>query len=83
MKTNVGFVDCAVRVVLGAALVVAAALGSVGPWGWLGLILVASGAARFCPLYAMVGMSTCRKVPPASLDFHDDLPVHFHTDPKA
>ena len=36
-----------------------AATGTVGWWGWLGVIPLLTGVVRFCPLYSLVGMNTC------------------------
>ena len=33
--------------------------GTIGAWGWLGLVLVATAAIGFCPLYPLLGMNTC------------------------
>ncbi len=29
------------------------------PWGWLGIIPLASGLFSSCPLYRVLGMDTC------------------------
>lgn len=61
MKANVGTIDRILRGVLGAALLLVAVLGD-GPIRWLGLagvVLIATGAVRFCPLYAVLGVNTC------------------------
>jgi sulfite exporter TauE/SafE len=64
MAVNVGMIDRVVRVVVGVALI-AFALGLVAPgtgwnWiGWIGLVPLATGAVGSCPLYSMLGMSTC------------------------
>jgi hypothetical protein len=62
MNVNVGTIDRVVRFVAGAGLVAAAATGAIGPWGYAGLIFVATAAASRCPLYLPFGLSTC-KVP--------------------
>lgn len=59
MKTNVGVLDRAVRVIAGLALMVLAALGVIGAWGWLGAIPLLAGLFRYCPLYSLLGISTC------------------------
>ncbi|HUH37554.1 MAG TPA: DUF2892 domain-containing protein [Spongiibacteraceae bacterium] len=59
MKANLGSLDSIARVVVGAVLMVLAAIGTVGWWGWLGAILVVTGLIRFCPLYALFGLSSC------------------------
>lgn len=59
---NVGTADRIIRLVLGVGL-----LGLYGalesPWKYFtlfGLVLVATALSRFCPLYRLVGLSTCR-----------------------
>ncbi|OWY41054.1 hypothetical protein CEK28_01940 [Xenophilus sp. AP218F] len=60
MQANVGSVDRIIRVVVGAALILAALLGLVGPWGWLGVVPLATGAFRFCPAYLPFGFNSCK-----------------------
>jgi hypothetical protein len=58
MKTNVGGIDkcCASASVV--ALVAWALLG--GPvWAWIGVVPLATGLTGFCPVYPLLGMSTC------------------------
>jgi hypothetical protein len=62
MTRNVGSIDRAVRVVLGLALLSAAYLLD-GPTRWLGLIGLVpllTAVASVCPLYTVLGISTCR-----------------------
>jgi hypothetical protein len=59
MLKNVGAVDRTIRVVAGIALIVAAIAGLIGPWGWIGVVPLATGLFRFCPAYLPFGMSTC------------------------
>ncbi len=59
MKSNVGGIDRILRIVIGLVLVGLAATGSVGWWGWLGLVLLATGAIGWCPPYALFGWNTC------------------------
>lgn len=61
MKLNMGSVDRGLRVVIGLALVIAAATGAIGVWGWLGLVPIATGFVGFCPAYLPFGLSTCKK----------------------
>lgn len=60
MKTNIGSVERGIRVVAGLVLVALAASGTVGWWGWLGLIPLATGVLGWCPPYALLGINTCR-----------------------
>ena len=59
MTANVGSIDRVLRVVIGVVLVALAVTGTIGPWGWIGLVPLATAALGFCPLYAMLGFSTC------------------------
>ena len=55
-----GSADKIARFVLGGALIVLALTGTIGVWGWLGLILVVTAFINFCPLYRIVGFKTCQ-----------------------
>lgn len=59
MKINEGKADRILRVVIGLALIAAAATGSIGAWGYLGVVAVATGLMGSCPLYSLLGLSTC------------------------
>ena len=52
--------DRLVRVVVGLGAVSLVFVGPHTPFGWLGLILVATGALGSCPLYRLFGVSTSR-----------------------
>jgi len=58
MKTNVGTIDRALRALLGIVLVTLTLTGTVGLWGWIGVVLIATAALGFCPLYTVVGFNT-------------------------
>jgi len=60
MKTNVGTLDRALRIAAGLLLSGLALSGVIGPWGWLGLLLVMTGVLRHCSAYALLGISTCK-----------------------
>jgi hypothetical protein len=60
MVTNIGVVDRAVRVVLGLGLLSMVFFGPQTPWGWIGLLPLSTAAIGWCPLYAVLGMKTCR-----------------------
>ncbi len=59
MKANVGGIDRIARIVFGLVLIALAATGTIGAWGWIGLVPLATGAIGFCPLYPLIGLSTC------------------------
>ena len=59
MKVNIGSIDRLARVVIGLLLIALAAMGSIGAWGWIGIVPLATAAFGFCPLYTVLGFSTC------------------------
>jgi hypothetical protein len=59
MKLNVGGMDRILRIVAGLVLIGLAASGTVGVWGWLGIVPLATGAIGWCPPYAIFGFSSC------------------------
>lgn len=59
MSKNEGTLDRSVRVIAGLALIVLAATGTIGAWGWIGIVPVLTGAMGFCPLYTALGINTC------------------------
>ena len=61
MKQNIHNIERVVRVVIGAAIVSLVFIGPQSPWGWLGLVPIATGLLGWCPPYAMLGISTCKK----------------------
>lgn len=60
MQTNVGGIDRILRIVIGAVLVILAATGQVGAWGWIGLLPLATDLIGWCPPYSLLGMNTCK-----------------------
>lgn len=52
-------VERVARVGLGVALVALAAMGTLGPWGYIGVVPILTGLAGTCPLYSVLGISTC------------------------
>lgn len=59
MKSNVGGLDRVVRIVAGLGLVALAATGTVGMWGYIGIVPILTGTFKFCPAYTLLGMNTC------------------------
>ncbi len=62
MQANVGGVDRTVRIVAGIALILFALLSgsAYAPWGWLGVIPLATGLIGWCPAYLPFGIKTCK-----------------------
>lgn len=59
MKFNVGGIDRILRIIAGLVLIGLALTGTVGIWGWIGVIPLATGIFRFCPAYTLLGANTC------------------------
>lgn len=62
MKLNMGTVDRVVRVVAGVVLAAAGYFGTTGVWSIvlyvLAVVMFATAAIGFCPLYVPFGIST-------------------------
>ena len=61
MKANIGTIDRGARIAVGLVLIILALTGSIGAWGWIGLVPLATGIFRFCPLYSLLGINTCKR----------------------
>lgn len=61
LPLNVGSGDRAVRAILGALLLSFVFVGPHTPWGWLGLVPLATAIVGSCPLYTILGIDTCRR----------------------
>ncbi|MBZ4209692.1 MAG: DUF2892 domain-containing protein [Comamonadaceae bacterium] len=59
MKSNVGGMDRILRIVVGLVLIGLTVTGTIGVWGWLGVVPLATGAIGWCPPYAIFGWNTC------------------------
>lgn len=59
LKTNEGTIDRLLRVAVGILLVALVFVGPRTPWGWLGLVPLATGLIGWCPLYTLLGVNTC------------------------
>lgn len=47
------------RVVLGVALIGLALTGTFGAWAYIGVVPLVTGVVGNCPLYSVLGISTC------------------------
>lgn len=59
MSKNEAGWDRAARVVLGVALLSLVVIGPKTLWGLVGVVPLLTGLIGFCPLYRLVGVSTC------------------------
>lgn len=60
MKANVGTIDRTLRIVAGLLLIGLSLSGVIGVWGWIGLVPLATGIFRFCPVYTLLGIKSCK-----------------------
>ena len=56
---NEGTVDRVLRVIGGAALISLVFVGPETPWGWIGVVPLVTGLIGNCPVYSLLGISTC------------------------
>ncbi len=65
MRFNIGTPERLARLILGAVLILLAFVAGLAPlWTWIlgvaGAVLLVTGAIRFCPLWAILGINTDR-----------------------
>ena len=59
LPTNEGSIDRAVRIIAGIAILSLYFIGPKSPWALLGLIPLLTGFIGSCPVYTLLGVSTC------------------------
>lgn len=61
MKANVGGIDRLLRIAAGAGLLALVFLLETDArwWGLAGIVPLATALLRFCPIYPLLGLSTC------------------------
>ena len=60
MKANVGSTERTLRIIAGI-VIIAIGIYFGSWWGVIGIVPLFTGLFRFCPLYTMLGMNTCRR----------------------
>ncbi|HOM13119.1 MAG TPA: DUF2892 domain-containing protein [Rubrivivax sp.] len=63
MKTNQANFERVLRVLVGLVLIALAWTGTVGVWGWIGVVPLATGLIGWCPAYTLLGINTCPMKP--------------------
>lgn len=58
MTKNMGGIDKTLRIAIGIALILGALLG-YGTWMWIGVVPLVTGLLNSCPIYSLLGISTC------------------------
>ena len=61
---HIGLIDRSARIGVGLLLIVLAFVGTIGAWGYVGLIPLITGMASVCPIYALFGIRTCGRDTP-------------------
>lgn len=61
MEANIGQTDKIIRIVAGLVLLSLAFIGPQTPWGFIGLVPLATAFINFCPAYKLLGMNTLGK----------------------
>lgn len=56
---NAGTVDRALRAIVGLVLIALILTGTIGVWGWIGVVPLVTAALGWCPAYTMLGIKTC------------------------
>jgi len=59
MKCNIGRTERFIRLVVGA-IILFLGLHFRTWWGIIGLVPIITGAIRYCPISALLGISTCK-----------------------
>ena len=60
MTKNIGNIERIIRIVGGLVMIALAATNTVGVWGWVGLVPLATGLMGWCPPYSLLGINTCK-----------------------
>jgi len=60
MKCNVGGMDRALRIIVGLVLIGLAFSGTVGNWGYIGVVPLLTGLFGFCGAYTLFGLNSCK-----------------------
>lgn len=58
MKANEGMIDRTLRIVAGLGVLSLAFVGPQTPWGYLGIVPLATGLIGWCPLFALLRINT-------------------------
>jgi hypothetical protein len=59
LPPNEHAIERVLRIALGLFLLSLAFIGPKTPWGFLGVIPILTGLVGSCPLYTILGISTC------------------------
>jgi len=57
-QLNIGNIDRTLRIMAGLVLIGLSAFGTIGAWGFVGIVPLLTGVIGLCPLYRLLGVST-------------------------
>ncbi|MBI5040388.1 MAG: DUF2892 domain-containing protein [Gammaproteobacteria bacterium] len=60
MNANVGSIDRVLRIIVGLALISLVFVGPQTPWGWIGIVPLATALLGWCPAYSLLGIKTSK-----------------------
>lgn len=58
MTKNEGGMDRGIRIIAGVALIGLTLAGTIGVWGWIGVVPLLTGLIGWCPAYSLIGVNT-------------------------
>ncbi len=61
MSKNIGQLERIVRIIAGLVILSLVVVGPKSLWGLIGLVPLLTGLIGWCPPYALLGISTCKK----------------------
>jgi hypothetical protein len=61
MSVNMGSADRIIRALVGIVLLALVFVGPQTPWGWIGIVPLATALVGTCPAYSLLGIKTCKK----------------------
>ena len=61
MQKNIGNVERVIRIVAGLIILSLTVIGPKALWGLVGIVPLATGFMGWCPPYALLGISTCKR----------------------
>ncbi len=61
MATNISTLDRVLRIAAGLVLISLVFWGPQTPWGFIGIIPLATALIGFCPAYRLLGLCTLKK----------------------
>jgi hypothetical protein len=61
MNKNIGNIERIIRIAIGLMILSLTFVGPQSLWVLIGILPLVTGLAGWCPPYAMLGISTCKK----------------------